>query len=208
MPGAMHGTWRIAAYTDAKAPPVGEATFLVEDYVPERLEVTLTPKSPTLMKGEPATIDVAARYLYGAPGSGLDVSGTVLVQAAATSGIKGLDGFSIGLDDEKVEATSAEIEAKATTDAKGSATVTVPVQALSAPRPTEAKITLQVGEPGGRALSRSLTLPILPSGPVLAIRKNFLATSRKAVSPRSTWSWRVPTDGRSHRTASPGPCPR
>ncbi|WP_227436726.1 alpha-2-macroglobulin family protein [Methylobacterium sp. W2] len=174
MPGAMHGTWRIAAYTDAKAPPVGEATFLVEDYVPERLEVTLTPKSPTLTKGEPATIDVAARYLYGAPGSGLDVSGTVLVQAAATSGIKGLDGFSIGLDDEKVEATSAEIEAKATTDAKGAATLTVPVQALSAPRPTEAKITLQVGEPGGRALSRSLTLPILPSGPVLAIRKNFL----------------------------------
>ncbi len=32
--GAMHGTWRIAAYTDPKAPPVGEASFLLEDYVP------------------------------------------------------------------------------------------------------------------------------------------------------------------------------
>ncbi|TXM86100.1 alpha-2-macroglobulin family protein, partial [Methylobacterium sp. WL116] len=42
-----------------------------------------------------------------------------------------------------------------------------------APRPVEAKITLAVGEPGGRALSRSLTLPILPEGPVLAIRKGF-----------------------------------
>ena len=39
--GAMHGTWRIAAFTDPKAPAIGEASFLLEDYVPERLEVTL-----------------------------------------------------------------------------------------------------------------------------------------------------------------------
>ncbi|NEU10789.1 alpha-2-macroglobulin family protein [Methylobacterium sp. BTF04] len=173
MAGAMHGTWRVAAYTDPKAPAIGEASFLVEDYVPERLDVTLSSATPTFTRGAPATIAVAARYLYGAPGAGLDVSGSVLVQQAATSGIKGLDGFSIGLDDERVEAASAEIEAHATTDAKGAATLVVPVQTLSAPRPVEAKITLQVGEPGGRALSRSLTLPILPEGPVLGIRKTF-----------------------------------
>ncbi|MFD0937981.1 alpha-2-macroglobulin, partial [Methylobacterium trifolii] len=113
------------------------------------------------------------RYLYGAPGAGLDVSGSVTVQAASTSGIKGLEGFSVGLDDEAVEATSQEIEARSTTDAKGNATVTVPIPSVPAPRPLEAKITLAVGEPGGRALSRSLTLPILPEGPVLAIRKGF-----------------------------------
>jgi uncharacterized protein YfaS (alpha-2-macroglobulin family) len=173
MAGAMHGTWRVSAYTDPKAPPVGEASWLVEDYVPERLEVSLTPKSPTLKRGEPATIDVAARYLYGAPGAGLDVSATVAVQPATASGIRGLDGYSIGLDDEAVEATTAEAEAKAATDARGQASLTVPVQELAAPRPLEAKITLSVGEPGGRALSRSVTLPILPSNPVLAIRKGF-----------------------------------
>ena len=173
MAGAMHGTWRVSAYTDPKAPPVGEASWLVEDYVPERLEVSLTPKTPTLTRGEPAVIDVAARYLYGAPGSGLDVSGSVAVQAAASPGIKGLEGFSIGLDDEAVEATTAEIDGKATTDAQGKASITVPVQEVAAPRALEAKITLAVGEPGGRALSRSVTLPILPTQPVLAIRKNF-----------------------------------
>ncbi|MER2268060.1 alpha-2-macroglobulin family protein [Methylobacterium oxalidis] len=173
LPGAMHGTWRVAAHTDPKAPAIGEASFLVEDYVPERLEVNLTPKAPALRRGEPAEIAVAARYLYGAPGAGLEVSGSVAVQAAATSGIKGLDGFSIGLDDEAVEATTAELEQRATTDAQGNAAVTVPIEAVAAPRPLEARITLQVGEPGGRALSRSLTLPILPDGPVLAIRKGF-----------------------------------
>ncbi|WP_375409381.1 alpha-2-macroglobulin [uncultured Methylobacterium sp.] len=173
LPGAAHGTWRVSAYTDPKAPAVGEATFLVEDYVPERLEVSLSSAAPALTKGEPARIAVAARYLYGAPGAGLDVSGTILVQAAAGSGIKGLEGFSIGLDDERVEASSTEIEARTTTDAKGAATLDVPVPTLAAPRPLEAKITLQVGEPGGRALSRSLTLPVLPEGPVVAIRKAF-----------------------------------
>nr|WP_232631375.1 alpha-2-macroglobulin [Methylobacterium sp. Leaf118] len=173
MAGAMHGTWRVSAYTDPKAPAIGEASWLVEDYVPERLEVSLTPKAPALRRGEPATIDVSARYLYGAPGSGLEVSGSVAVQAAASSGIKGLEGFSIGLDDEAVEATTAEVEAKATTDGQGRASLTVPVQELPAPRPLEAKVTLAVGEPGGRALSRSVTLPILPAAPVLAIRKGF-----------------------------------
>ncbi len=171
--GAMHGTWRIAAYTDPKAPPVGETSFLLEDYVPERLDVTLTPAGGRLRRGEAARVAVAARYLYGAPGAGLDVSGTVTVQQAAGSGIPGLDGFTVGLDDEAVEASVREVPALASTDAQGSATVTVPVPEVVAPRPLEAKITLAVGEPGGRALSRSLTLPILPAGPVLALRKGF-----------------------------------
>ena len=171
--GAMHGTWRVAAYTDPKAPSIGEASFLLEDYVPERLEVTLKPAQAALKKGEAAQVGVSARYLYGAPGSGLDVSGSVTVQAAAGSGIKGLDGFSVGLDDEAVEPTTQEISAHATTDAQGAATISAPVPALAAPRPLEAKITLAVGEPGGRALSRSLTLPILPSAPLLAVRKGF-----------------------------------
>ena len=171
--GAMHGTWRVAAYTDPKAAPVGETSFLLEDYVPERLEVSLKARQASLHRGEAAAIDVAARYLYGAPGAGLDVSGSVTVQAAAGSGIKGLEGFSVGLDDEAVEPITQEIADRATTDARGGVTVPVPVPEVAAPRPLEAKITLAVGEPGGRALSRSLTLPILPAAPVLAIRKGF-----------------------------------
>ena len=173
LPGAMHGTWRISAYTDPKGAPAGEASFLVEDYVPERLEVTLSPKTPALRAGQPAEIEVAARYLYGAPGAELDVSGEVVVQAAATPAIKGLEGFTVGLEDETVEAATAEIEEHGTTDAQGRVVMSVPVQKLAAPRPLEAKITLRVGEEGGRAVERSVTLPILPEGPVVGVRKNF-----------------------------------
>lgn len=173
LPGSLRGTWRVAAYTDPKGSPVGDASFLVEDYVPERLELTLTPRAETLRPGQPAPIDLSARYLYGAPGSGLAVSGEVTVAAAAGSGIKGLDGYTTGLDDEAVEASTAEIEQSATTDLQGRASLQIPVQDVAAPRPTEARITLRVAEDGGRAVERSLTLPILPKGPVVAVRKNF-----------------------------------
>ena len=47
------------------------------------------------------------------------------------------------------------------------------MQEVAAPRPTEARITLRVAEAGGRAVERSVTLPILPKGPVVAVRKTF-----------------------------------
>ena len=171
--GAQRGTWRAQAYLDPKGKPVGEISFLVEDYVPERLELTLGPKTPTLRPGEPARIDLSARYLYGAPGSGLEVSGEVVVQAAASSGIKGLDGYEVGLSEESVESSTVEMEEKAETGPDGKVVVTVPIQSVAAPKPTEAKITLRVAEPGGRAIERSLTLPILPEGPVVGIKKTF-----------------------------------
>ena len=173
LPGALRGTWRVSAYTDPKGSSVGEASFLVEDYVPERLELTLTPKVDALRPGQPAPIDLAARYLYGAPGSDLAVTGEVSVAASSSSGIRGLDGYVIGLDDEPVEASTTEIEQNATTDAQGRLSLQVPVQEMAAPRPTEARITLRVAEAGGRAVERSVTLPILPKGPVVAVRKAF-----------------------------------
>ncbi|WP_441965729.1 alpha-2-macroglobulin family protein [Microvirga sp. 2MCAF38] len=173
LPGSMRGTWRISAYTDPKGAAVGEASFLVEDYVPERLEVNLTPKVEALRAGQPAPIDLSARYLYGAPGSGLDVTGEVAVVESANSGIKGLDGFAIGLDDESIEASSVEIEGATTTDAQGRASLQIPIQDVAAPRPTAARITLRVSEAGGRAVERSVTLPILPKGAVVGVRKAF-----------------------------------
>lgn len=171
--GAMRGTWRIEAYVDPKSPAVGEATFLVEDYVPERLDLVLKARAQSLMPGQPAEIEVDANFLFGAPGAGLEVSGEVVVQAAAESAIPGLKGFSVGTDEEAVEASTQEIEEKGTTDARGRAVMQIPVQEVESERPIEARITLRVGEPGGRAVERSLTLPILPQKPVLAIRKNF-----------------------------------
>ena len=45
---APTGTWRISVYADPKGTAIGSDSFLVEDYVPERLEFTLTTKSEAI----------------------------------------------------------------------------------------------------------------------------------------------------------------
>src|ERR1700704_3521216 len=53
---APTGTWRVRAFTDPTRPPVGEATFMVEDYVPDRLEFELASKAKGGSKAKAAEI--------------------------------------------------------------------------------------------------------------------------------------------------------
>ncbi len=171
--GAQTGTWRVQAYADPKGPAIGEVSFLVEDYVPEKLELTLAPKAPVLQAGEPAQIDVTARYLYGAPGSELDVTGSMTVRAAGQSAIPGFAGYQVGLTDEEFQQVQSDFEESVTTDAAGKATIANPVQQPETTRPLEVELTVRVGEPGGRAIARSVTLPIVPKGAAIGVRKAF-----------------------------------
>ncbi|MFC0283733.1 alpha-2-macroglobulin [Camelimonas abortus] len=171
--GAQAGVWRVLAYADPRGEPVGETAFLVEDYTPERLEVTATPAAAALKPGAPARIDVAARYLYGAPGSGLALSGEVTVGKAEASAVKGLEGYAVGVDSEEVEPATAEFDDLGRTDGAGRAGAVVPVPEVTAARPLQAKVTLRVSEDGGRAVARTVTLPILPAGPVIGVKKLF-----------------------------------
>jgi uncharacterized protein YfaS (alpha-2-macroglobulin family) len=171
--GAATGTWRVLAYSDPKGQAIGETSFLVEDYVPERLELTLTPKAPLLQAGQPAELDVAARYLYGAPGSELDVTGSMTIRAADASAIPGFKDYQVGLTDEAFEPVQSEFEESTTTDAAGKATISNPVQQADTNRPLEVEMTVRVGEPGGRAIARSVTLPIVPKGAAIGVKKLF-----------------------------------
>ena len=72
---AATGTWRVVAYTDPKRPPVGETTFMVEDYVPDRIEFDLTAAAKEISRSAPAQLSVDGHFLYGAPASNLELSG-------------------------------------------------------------------------------------------------------------------------------------
>jgi alpha-2-macroglobulin len=176
------GTWRIEAYVDPKGEPVGETTFLVEDYVPERLDFTLKPAQDAVRPGDNAEIDATARYLYGAPGANLDISGELRIEEVKDQGLPLLDGYQAGLQDEEFEAVSSEIDAKVTTDAKGFAKISVPIPDVTASRPLEAKIILRAGEPGGRAVERNVTLPILPKGGLIGVKEDFDSLSDGAIA--------------------------
>lgn len=182
--GLQTGTWRIKAYADPKRPPIGETSFLLADYVPERIDVTLKAQKPRLAKGEPAIVDVQADHLYGAPGAELEVRGDVTVELAETTTVPGLEGYTVGLDDEPFESVSKELEETGSTDEKGHARLTVEIPPTTVTRPLQAKVDVAVTEAGGRAVERVVTLPILPAGPVIGIKPRFdpggLAAGAKA----------------------------
>ncbi|MGV6872860.1 alpha-2-macroglobulin family protein [Pseudochelatococcus sp. B33] len=178
--GAAHGTWRVQAYIDPKGEPVGETTFLVEDYLPERIDVKLAPQAEELAWGTDAVVDVSADFLYGAPAAALAVSGSVTVQQARESAVSGLEGYRTGIDDEAFESVFVELADGVVTDAQGKARLTVPVPEVAASRPIEARVAVQVAEAGGRAVERTVTLPILPQAPVLAAKPLFTNLSEGA----------------------------
>ena len=82
---ASTGTWRVAAYTDPKRPPVGETSFMVEDYVPDRIEFSLTSAVKELSRSAPAQVSVDGHFLYGAPASKLDLSGEATIGVARSA---------------------------------------------------------------------------------------------------------------------------
>src|SRR5262249_17663226 len=104
---APTGTWRVAAFTDPKRPAVGEASFLIEDYVADRLEFDLTRAATSIAPGSPAKIDVDGRFLYGAPASELSLDGEIRV--AKASELPGFAGYVFGTDEEDQGDADADV---------------------------------------------------------------------------------------------------
>ena len=176
VPSAPTGTWRVRAYTDPKRGAVGEATFLVEDYVADRLEFDLASKAKGVSRSAPAEVTVEGRYLYGAPAARLELDGEVIVAAAGER--PGFSRYAFGLADEEVETTRSALEGLPETDADGKARFTVPLEKLPVTtRPLEAQVVVRMAEAGGRAVERKLALPVLPSGPMIGVKPLFSGRS-------------------------------
>ncbi len=169
---APTGTWHVRTFTDPKRPAVGETSFLVEDYVPDRIEFDLTSPSGHISQQVPAKIDVSGRFLYGAPAANLDLEGDVTVAVAKERA--GFAGYEFGLSDEEVEAVQQTLEDLPTTDAQGKASFTVKLDKLpSSTHPLEAQITVRMAEPGGRAVEHKITVPVTASGNMIGIKPQF-----------------------------------
>src|SRR6202007_607733 len=145
------GPRRLGRFTDPKGASVGETTFMVEDYVPERLEFALDSKEKLIKADAPVELKVDGPFLYGAPPSTLPLEGDRLVAPAAER--PGFPGYQFGVDDE--ETTSNErtpIEDLPEADANGVAAF--PVSLAKQPtstRPQEAQVFIRMAEAGGRA---------------------------------------------------------
>lgn len=168
------GTWRVRAFTDPKGSSVGETTFMVEDYIPERIEFDVSAKEKVIKAEAPVELKVAGKFLYGAPASGLQLEGDMLV-APAASGRPGYPGYQFGVADEETASNErTPIENLPEADANGVATF--PVSLAKAPtstRPQEAQIFIRMVETGGRAVERKLVLPVAPNAALIGVKPLF-----------------------------------
>ena len=173
---AATGTWRVRAYTDPKRPPVGETTFMVEDYVPDRIEFDLTSQATAISTDKPAALAVDGHFLYGAPASELDLSGAVVIGPANERA--GFPGYAFGLSDDDVTPIRQELADLPATDASGKATFEVALDSIpDTSRPLEAQIAITMAESGGRGVERKVTLPVTPSGPMIGVKPAFSGRS-------------------------------
>jgi hypothetical protein len=168
---APRGVWQMELFADLDAAPLATRTFLVEDFLPERIDFTLTAADTPLRIGDVAEITLAARYLFGAPGADLNVEGETLLRAVAE--LPGFPGYVFGRHDEPFSATLKGMDFT-TTDAAGTALVTAPIPEVSDPgAPLEARFAIRVAEGSGRPVERQLTRTLTPSAPMIGVRPLF-----------------------------------
>ena len=159
---AMRGAWRVGVYSDPKGPALAETSYLVEDFLPERLDFDLSVTDERVDANAPIQVSIEARYLYGAPAGGLTVSGRTSLVPVRT--LDSFPGYIFGLADEEDQPVSdafAEME----TDENGRAFLQAALpSSATMTRPLKAAISAQITDTSGRPVERSLTVPVNDSG--------------------------------------------
>lgn len=166
------GAWRLDILSDVEGPALASQTLLVEDFLPERIDFDLGLPNAPLRLGDTPPLTVDVRYLFGAPGAGLEVDGEVSLRA--TRSLEGWAGYLFGRYDTRFDARTSYL-ANATTDAAGSATIplTLPELDETPSQPLMVEAVLRVAEGSGRPVERRLTKSVTPSGPLIGIKPGF-----------------------------------
>lgn len=170
---AMRGTWSVAIHTDPKQPAVATQMFLVEDFVPDRIEFDMTSDRKEIAAGERADVTVDGRFLYGAPAAGLALEGEMTISTKREW--DRFQGYSFGLADEQEgEATRIPLAELPPVGEDGKATFPVAIDQLpSTTRLLNAAVAVRMREGSGRAVERALDIGIRPQGQMIGIRPDF-----------------------------------
>ncbi len=167
---ARTGRWKVLAYLDKKAEPIGSTHFLVEAILPPRIEVDVQqkPDIPLLPHTEDS-FSVRARYLFGAPGADLLAAAELRVEADPNP-FPGLPGYRFGPVDEADDSILLPLVG-VRTDALGDAVFPFKLERLpKLRRPLRARLWAEISDVDGRAVSVSHWLPVRHQSVAIGIK--------------------------------------
>lgn len=165
------GSWSLEIKADVEAPALATRTVLVEDFVPERIDFTAEFPEGDIRPGETVPLSVEARYLFGAPGAGLEAEG--IVRLSPKRRLDAFKGYRFGRHDEAAATRTNSID-QGETDSEGRLSLPVELPKVEvADRPYEATATLRMREGSGRAVERQVRKMLAPSGPMIGIKTEF-----------------------------------
>lgn len=174
---APTGSWKAEVRATAKdAHALASFTFHVEEFMPERMKLSLKAEDKLLGSGEKLMVAVQGDYLYGAPASGnkLKAVRSVSVNRQPLEAVKGLKGFYFGdPSDEKM--ISHDDLPELQLNEQGSGFVEIPALEGKINSPLTVSVVGSLLEMGGRSVTRKLEVPFWPSQNLVGIHPAFAA---------------------------------
>ena len=166
---AMRGTWSMRVHADPDAAALSRLSFLVEDFLPQRVDFDLTAPEGAISLADTPAIGVEAVYLYGAPAAALPIEGAARIEAVRT--LPAYPGYEFGLADEAQATWLRPLEPGFQTDDAGRASIplTLP-EGVQSSRPLSLTAIIRVRDGSGRPVERTLDMPLDAQRPLIGLR--------------------------------------
>lgn len=154
-----------------KAGPIGSCAFSVEDFVPPRLEVKVSPREEQMSPAAALPVDLSGRYLFGAPGAGLNYELGYRVTAKAFAP-QGWDGYLFG-DGERAFDPQVNIRymtGKLNAEGVAEAAFKAPAD-WTPPALLNVLLVASIQEDGGRWVTQTGTVTYFPTPFLLGLKQ-------------------------------------
>lgn len=172
-PDAATGKWSLELSVDPTTKrPDAIFSFQVEEFLPERMKLTLKSDDQPLSSDDAFSVNVQGDYLYGAPASGNRLLGSVSQERARNPLPKLWPGFIFGDFGDDAGAKKRTELPEAALDEEGKAELDIPFDTM-ATSPMRVRAALSLLESGGRPVVRSIERIWWPNSAAIAIRPAF-----------------------------------
>lgn len=165
---APRGTYRLSVFADPDAEALATKAVLVEDFLPERIDVTLGLPDGPLPGNAAPELSIEARYLYGAPAG--DLPAEIQVRLTPSRSLPGFERVRFGRHD-VAAGRQGRFADPVRTAADGTARTTLQLPEPEVrDRPHQLEVIVSVTEGSGRPVERTISRTVAPGAPMIGIR--------------------------------------